>query len=248
MMRIAAIYDIHGNAPALEAVLAEIDALGVDRIVVGGDVLPGPMPAACLSLLRAIETPIDVLRGNGENDVLAVVDGEMPARVPPPVHDVLRWTAGMLSDDDVAFLRGWSDEIRHDLPAGAVRFCHATPTSDNDIFTPATPDGALFPVFESVMEPMVVCGHTHMQFEREVGGLRIVNAGSVGMPFGEAGADWLLLADGPELRHTDYDLQAAARRIRSTDYPGAAAFADGNVLHPPSRTDMIAALERGALR
>lgn len=247
-MRTAAIYDIHGNAPALEAVLAEIDELGVDRIVVGGDALPGPMPSECLSLLRSLEVPAGVLRGNGENDVLSVVRGEMPDRVPEPVREILRWTAGTLSAEEVDFIETWSDTVRLECEPGPILFCHATPSSDNDIFTPRTPEAALLPIFEPVAERIVVCGHTHVPFEGDVGGTRIVNAGSVGMPFGPPGADWLLIDDDLDARHTDFDLEAAAARIRETDYPAAAAFAERYVLSPPSRETMLDMMERGAIR
>ena len=75
-----------------------------------------------------------------------------------------------------------------------------------------------------------------------------MNAGSVGMPFGEPGADWLLLGPGVEHRRTSFDLAGAAQRIRATDYPEAQQFAAGNVLEPPTEAAMIELLERGALQ
>ena len=116
---------------------------------------------------------------------------------------------------------------------GRVLFCHATPRNDTDIFTRSTPDVPLIPLFESVSESFVACGHTHMQFDRVIGRTRVVNAGSVGMPFGEAGADWLLLGPHVELRRTRYDLAAAATRVRHTQYPLAEEFAARNILQPP---------------
>jgi diadenosine tetraphosphatase ApaH/serine/threonine PP2A family protein phosphatase len=125
--------------------------------------------------------------------------------------------------------------LRVEIPAlGDVLFCHATPQNDTDVFTRLTPEDRLLPIFESLDVSVVVCGHTHMQFDRTVGKIRVVNAGSVGMPFGEPGADWLLLGGDVELRHTDYDLLKAAERIRQTNYPTAVDFAEDNVLRPPS--------------
>jgi diadenosine tetraphosphatase ApaH/serine/threonine PP2A family protein phosphatase len=95
---------------------------------------------------------------------------------------------------------------------------------------------------------MVVCGHTHMQFDRAVGTVRVVNAGSVGMPFSGPGADWLLLGPGIQLRHTEYDLAKAAQRIRETQYPQAGDFADNNVLTTPSEPAMLEAYGRFELR
>jgi predicted phosphodiesterase len=102
-----------------------------------------------------------------------------------------------------------------------VLFCHATPRNENECFTRLTAEDRLLPIFQGLDVSVVICGHTHMQFDRMVGAVRVVNAGSVGMPFGEPGADWLLLGPGVQLRHTCYDLPAAARRILATPYPQA---------------------------
>lgn len=88
-MRVAALYDIHGNLPALEAVLAEVESEGVDEVVVGGDVVPGPMPGACLDLLLGLSRPVHFIRGNGERDVMAARNGSIPVRVPNAFHEVL---------------------------------------------------------------------------------------------------------------------------------------------------------------
>jgi diadenosine tetraphosphatase ApaH/serine/threonine PP2A family protein phosphatase len=108
-----------------------------------------------------------------------------------------------------------------------------------DTFTSRTSDEHLLPIFADLDASLVVCGHTHMQFDRVVGSTRIVNAGSVGMPFGEPGAYWLLLDDGVQLRRTDYDLAAAATRIRACAYPQAEEFAAGNILQPPAAEQML---------
>ena len=102
---------------------------------------------------------------------------------------------------------------------GKVLFCHATPRNETEIFTRLTPEDRLAPVFKDVDASVVVCGHTHMQFDRTVGRLRVVNAGSVGMPFGTTGADWLLLGPGIELRKTNYDTLATAEQFRRTAFP-----------------------------
>jgi hypothetical protein len=87
-----------------------------------------------------------------------------------------------------------------------------------------------------------------MQFDRTIGDVRVVNAGSVGMPFSEPGAYWLLLGPDVELRYTSYDLESAAERVRGTDYPQAAEFAERNVVRPPSEGEMLEAFGRVELR
>jgi len=238
-MRVAAIYDIHGNLPALEAVLGEIRAEGVDEIVVGGDVVPGPMPRETLARLLELDVPIHFIRGNGDRVVLNAMEGAEPGEVPEPYRAGIHWAATEMRGYEPV-LAGWPLTLALEIPGlGEVFFCHATPRSDSEIFTRRTPEARLVPVFDGVGAPLVVCGHTHMQLDRTVGPTRVVNAGSVGMPFGEPGAYWLLLGPGVELRHTRYDLEAAAARIRATAYPEAEAFAARNVLQPPTEADML---------
>ncbi len=247
-MRIAALYDIHGNLPALEAVVAEVLSARVDFIVVGGDVLPGPMVNEPLELLMTLPVPVAYLRGNGDREVLAQRRGQASS-LPEAVLESIRWCAAELSEEHESMMREWPESVRLALPGlGEVLFCHATPRNDTEIFTRETPEESLLPVFGDSGASLVVCGHTHMQFDRTVGGVRVVNAGSVGMPFGAAGAYWLLLADGIELRRTSYDLEGAAERIRATGYPQRNAFAHDNVLHPPTEEAMLARLGAAALR
>ena len=134
--------------------------------------------------------------------------------------------------------------VSTDVTTPDVLFCHATPRSDTEIFTSLTPDDRLLPAFAGIDAALAVCGHTHMPFDRTVGGVRVVNAGSVGMPFGLPGADWLLLGPGVEPRHTDYDLEAAAARVRATAYPQAEEFAARSVLRPPSEDEALALFAR----
>lgn len=244
-MRIAALYDIHGNLPALEAVLAEIGDSGVDRIVVGGDVMPGPMPHETMAALLDLDRPVDFLRGNGEREILSLLRGNgLSGAVPETYHEAMRWVARDLTAQQAGFVATWPMTIRASLPeVGEILFCHATPRDDDEIFTRLTPVERLVSIFASASASIVVCGHTHMQFDRLIGNVRVVNSGSVGMPFGSPGADWLLLGPGVELRHTPYDLVDGARRVRSTAYPKASEFADNYLLAPPSEAAMLEVFE-----
>ena len=129
--------------------------------------------------------------------------------------------------------RSWPATCRVEIRGlGEALFCHATPRNDTECFTRLTPEDRLAPVFAGVSVPMVICGHTHMQFDRTIGKVRVVNAGSVGMPFGAPGAYWILLGPNVQLRHTPYDLTKAAERVRDTSYPKAEDFAAHNILQP----------------
>jgi putative phosphoesterase len=178
---VAALYDIHGNLPALDAVLAEVPADAT--IVVGGDVCAGgEQPSETLARLRELGDRVRWVRGNADRELYPGEGGLVPE---PLVEE----TRGRLSEEGIAFLHGLPETQRID----DVLYCHASPRNDMDIFTERTPEERLAPLFEGLDVSTVVCGHTHTQFERTVAGVRIVNAGSVGMPYEEeAGAYWLL--------------------------------------------------------
>jgi predicted phosphodiesterase len=251
-VRVAAIYDIHGNLPALEAVTSEIRQAGVDQIVVGGDVFPGPMPRETIQYLRELEIPTRFILGNGDREVLARMRGEETPwyrTAQEQWREPVRWNAEQLGAEDEDLIASWPATLNLKIPElGDVLFCHATPRNDVEIFTRLTPEDRVLKTFADADARVAICGHTHMQFDRPVGGMRIVNAGSVGMPFGEAGAYWLLLGPGVELRRTDYDIARAAARIRETKYPQAEDFAARNVLRPPSEVAMLEAFGRAELR
>lgn len=246
-MRIAALYDIHGNLPALEAVLREVRELAVDQIVIGGDVIPGPLPRETIVTLQTLDIPTICIRGNGEREVLALLDGET-TQIPDTRTETMNWVGGLLDPQHRELLGNWPLTIELNIPGtGIVLFCHATPRSDAEIFTCQTPEDRLLPIFGNTDASLVVCGHTHMPFDRMIGDVRVVNAGSVGMPFGGTGADWLLLGPDIELRHTDYDLAAAATRISATEYPQAEQFVADHLLASPSRAKMLELFEKAAL-
>lgn len=197
-MRVAALYDVHGNPPAIDAVLAELpdDA----TILVGGDVAVGPYPAEALERLRSLGERARWIRGNADRELQPGEPGLAPA-------DMIGWVRDQLSDEQVAFLYGMPERIELDVDGvGRVLFCHATPQNDTDIFLEGTPEERVAPSFTGFEADVVVCGHTHMQFDREIAGIRVVNAGSVGMPYDdEPGAYWLALGPGVEHRRTPYD-------------------------------------------
>jgi putative phosphoesterase len=247
-MRIAALYDIHGNLPALESVLSEIGTMGVDQVVIGGDVVPGPFPCETVARLLQIEVPVQFLYGNCEVAVLEEMAGRAPKGVPEQQRPMIQWTARKTAEYRELF-SAWPKTIEREIDGiGRVVFCHATPRNENEIFTRLTEEKKLLPIFDGLGADLVVCGHTHMQFERRVGRTRVVNAGSVGMPFGRTGADWLLLGPGIELRHTAYDLAEAAGRIRASDYPDGEGFAERFVLHTPLEEEMLEIYSRAELR
>jgi predicted phosphodiesterase len=259
-MRVAALYDIHGNLPALEAVLEDVREADVDQIVVGGDVVPGPMPRETLGRLLDLDLPTHFIYGNGELAILAQMaearTGSVTywgttsgARPPESIVEIYRWTTAQLQPELEPMLARWPKTVRLEIDGlGQVLFCHSTPRNETEVFTRLTAEDRLLPIFEELNAPVVVCGHTHMQFDRTIGRTRVVNAGSVGMPFGEPGAYWLLLGSDIQLRHTAYDLAKATERIRATNYPQAEDFAAHNILQPPSEKQMLEAFSKAELK
>jgi predicted phosphodiesterase len=247
-MRVACLYDIHGNLPALEAVLADVREARVDRIVIGGDVLPGPMPRESLDLLYSLDIPAHFIIGNGDREAAGAARSTVSPVIPESFRQAMTWNAAQLQPRDLEAIDAWPLTIQTRIDGiGEVLFCHATPRNDAAIFVKTTAEEKLLPIFEPLGVPLVVCGHTHMQFDRMIGTTRVVNAGSVGMPFDEPGAYWALLGPGVALRRTEYDYEAAAARVRRTAYPLAEQCATGNILRPPSMESMLDGLSKGEL-
>ncbi len=250
MMKIAALYDIHGNLPALEAVLKEIDREGVDLIIVGGDIVPGPMSLDVLVALQNMGDRVRWIRGNCEREVVEFFDGGTVSYITSKeVRESMEWTAGQMERKQRDFMAGLPEKLSlHVEGVGAVLFCHGSPRSDLELLTVATPEERLRQALAGVKEDAVVCGHTHMQFDRVCDGKRVVNAGSVGMPYGDPGAYWLLLGSDMELRKTNYDMEAAVERVCKTEYPLAQDFADNNILKPETAHEAVEFFEKMAAR
>ena len=253
-MKIAALYDIHGNLPALDALLEELKEVQPDMIVVGGDIVSGPMPEQTLERLFQFGDHIRSISGNADREVVMMSNGQPIKRrfMPAPSEEALKeiqWVARQLTPSQRDFLATLPEQLEAQVEGlGRVLFCHATVRNDEEIFTPLTPDEQFSAFFAHVEQELVVCGHTHIQFERRAGNTRVLNAGSVGMPYAEqTGAYWLLLSpEGYEFRCTTYDVEAAAQEILTSGYPKAQRFAEENVLKIPTAAEAAEYFERMA--
>ncbi len=210
-MRVAALYDVHGNLPALEAVLADARLGDAEAIVCGGDLVAGPMPADCLAALDAHRLSVHFVRGNGEREVVED-DGAAAA-----------WCRARLSAEQLGRVASWPLTAELEVDAlGRVLFCHAAPHDDAEIFTSLTPAAEVATLFAGLPATAVV-GHTHVQFDRDAGARRVINAGSVGMPYeGVPGACWALLGPDVCFLRTGYDTEGALAALVATGYPPAA--------------------------
>lgn len=241
-MRVAVLADVHGNLPALEAVLAEVDGTGADRLVLLGDIALGPLPGPTLDLLASLGERAVWVHGNCERELVTAYDGtRVDVRDAEPARDC----AELLEPRHRDLLDGLPMTVS--LPVdglGPTLFCHATPRRDDEFVLVDSPLSVWRAALGDVDAQVVVCGHTHMPFDRLVDGRRVVNAGSVGMAYGPAGAGWALLGPNVELRRTPYDAEGAAARIRAGGHPHAEQWARDYVLDPPGDTDALEAFSR----
>lgn len=228
MTRIAVLADIHGVLPALEAVLAEPEVRSADRIVLAGDLAAGPQPVETLDLLVSLGDRAVWLRGHADRELVALANGAELENQRP----IMAWAATQLRPEQIELLAGLPLTVTLDVPGlGTTVFCHATPRSDEEVLLVDSP----LDLWQDVLAELdrdvstLVCAHTHMPYTRLAHRRLVINPGSVGMPYGEAGAYWALLGDGigVALRRTPYDLAAAGARIGAeSGYPGAGEWAD----------------------
>lgn len=246
-MPVAAIYDIHGNLPALQAVLADVDRAGAEILVVGGDVASGPQPSETLEALMAIGTRARFVRGNGDREVVEAYDrgATRPEDEQGPAARANAFAASVINARQRDFLAGFEATVTLDIDGlGPVLFCHGSPRSDTEIITTQTSDKRLADVLANVSEPVVVGGHTHRQIDRWISGRRYVNAGSVGAPYeGVAAGYWALLGPDISLRRTDYDIDAAVRGFRRTGYPNVDEMLEESLIDPADPDEVAAFFE-----
>jgi putative phosphoesterase len=217
-VRVAALYDVHGNLPALEAVLRDVLASEPDLVVFGGDLVWGPWPREVLERARSVPSETRFVKGNTDRAVLTSADPSFA------------WARERLVADDLAFIDSWAETVTLDLVGlGEALFCHAAPRSDTEIVLPGMPSEWAASA-AGVEAQTVVCGHTHVQFVEEQAGRLWVNPGSVGNPTIRAVAWWALLGPTVELRTTAYDTASTAKAMRETGFPRT-DFA-GELIHP----------------
>jgi predicted phosphodiesterase len=224
---VAVLSDIHGVLPALDAVLAEPDVAGAERIVLTGDIAAGPEPSAVLDRLLALGDRVTWVRGNADRELVGLAAG---ADIPIP-DEISPWAARQLSADHLAWLATLPHPVTLEVDGfGPVLFCHGTPRDDAEVVLVDTRLDRWAEVLADVPGDVntVVCGHTHMPFTRLAQRKQIVNPGSVGMPYGRSGAHWALLRSGHAwLRRTDFDIVRACADIgERSSFPGVTDWAD----------------------
>jgi predicted phosphodiesterase len=230
-MKILALDDIHGNPDALDAVLGDPRAEGADAVLVGGDAVPGARAREALDRLNGLAVPVQWVRGNGEREVAAAIAG--PLGLGSEVADRVASTAAVTAAELGAARAYELGELPLTQTIDGVLFCHASPRRDDEMLTRLSPPERWAKALAGISAALVVGGHTHQQDDRGVGGIRFINAGSVGLPYeGDGDARWLWIENGvPELRRTAYDHVAAGRRMLDTGYPDVESI-EGSLIEP----------------
>lgn len=236
-MRLAVLSDVHGNLPALEAVLADLQAQGApDAIWVLGDLVAFcPWPNQTLACLRALPE-VAFVQGNTDRYLVTGRRPLIPVRSPDEwarmaafleVRDALfRWTVERLSWEDYGFLRDLPVRVEQEIPGyGSLLGVHAAPGDDEANLLAETPDEAIRPYLGGVDGRLLVYGHTHRPLERVVDGVRLVNVGSVGLPLDGHPRPAYGLFDFQgrrcqvAIRRVEYDLQAVIAELERVQHP-----------------------------
>jgi len=230
-VRVGFLSDIHGNLLALDAVLADLEAQQVDRVICLGDVCFGPQAHECLGRVRELCCP--VIMGNWD---CWSIEGFPPADDPVGImlYEIGEWWAGSLTDDDRAFVQTFVPTLDVPLEDGSRALCfHGSPHSFSDWVFSTTPDDTLEEMFRGFEAPVLVGGHTHLQMLRRYGPSVIVNPGSVGQPFSRWWPQPIRVAHWAEygviemdagrvrvdLRRVPFDVDALLRLFAASEMP-----------------------------
>jgi len=211
-MRLAVLADIHGNLPALEAVLADLQQFPVHGILVAGDMVAGPNPVEVMQRLQQLNCWM--VRGNNENYLLRFDSGDAPeCWYTSRQWAFIRWNYEQTDKDTLETIRALPEQRVISLPGkDPIRVVHGSPRDSNEHLYPAYDDSLLKIALEDTSEPVLVCGHTHIPWQERRDGCLIFNPGAVSFPLnGEKGAQYVILdwQDGKwevEFRSVDYEL------------------------------------------
>lgn len=226
-MKLAFISDIHGNAVALEAVLADIKQQQVDRILVLGDLCyRGPEPKRALELVRALRT--NVIKGNADEWVIRGVEkGEVPDQALEMMNMEKEWIAANLDGESIDYLRNLPEELELEFEGVKIHAFHATPASLFEVVLPDEKDETIISKMMVKEADVYVYAHIHKPYVRYLNGKCLVNIGSVGLPFDGLRKAAYMILDVKEdnfsasIRRVDYDVARVINQFNESDYPNA---------------------------
>ncbi|HEV2527338.1 MAG TPA: metallophosphoesterase family protein [Thermomicrobiales bacterium] len=218
----AILADLHGNVVALDAILDECAAEGIDRFILPGDLAWGPDTRAVVEKIVALGDRAIVVRGNADREVADPETLDVPDLVAST-----EWCSARLTHAQREWLRALPLTAVLEVGGlGEVLICHGTPDSDTGRLRPDIEPDSAEPILAGVIQPVVICGHSHVRFDLVIGRHRVVNPGSVGLHYGQPDAQWATIGpDGVRMRTTAYDLEAVATAVERSGNPDADRFA-----------------------
>lgn len=232
-MLLAAFSDVHGNKHALDVALADIEQRGADRVVCLGDLVGyGAFPNEVIDTIR--QAGIPTIAGNYDDGV-GFDRAECGCAYTRPAERArgdqsLRWTQMVVTPENKAWLRALPRELRLELGGRRVLCVHGSPRRLNEYLYEDRPEQSLARMFAGLGADVIVCGHTHLPYHRQVGEVHLINVGSAGKPKDgdpRAGYAMVSLGDevGVEFPRVAYDVQAAAKAIEAAGLPSEFAAA-----------------------
>ncbi|WCR28768.1 metallophosphatase family protein [Paenibacillus thiaminolyticus] len=226
-MKIAAVYDIHGNYHALKSVFHELEEEDVEKVIIGGDLAWGPQPREVMDFLYSQKEKFIFIMGNSDREMYEYYLN--PKHPEDFVDEMNCWCVEQLTKEQLE----WIVSFRKFYEIEGKLFVHGSPRSDTESIRVDTPESEVYEMIKGIEQDKMICGHTHIQFVREIYDKQIINAGSVGLQSRAKGACWLLLNDEEiQLKVTKYDFQKAAHSILAGECPYKENFAE-HILNPP---------------
>lgn len=227
-MRLAILADVHGNLPALEAVVSDLSPMNVQHILVAGDLVGGPRPEATMHLLRSLDC--QMIRGNGDSYLLRYRNGRAPIYwYTSKAYATIRWFYRHSSRETLEFIQTLPEQRVFKNPkVPTIRMVHGSPRDPSESIFPDFEPAVLKQALAEMTEPVLVCGHTHLSWHMWRGDQLAINPGAVGCPFnGVTDAQYALLDwDGKrwqvEHRRVAYDLDLIRR-----DYTESGLLTEG---------------------
>jgi len=230
IMKLAILSDIHGNEQAFKSVLEDISKINVTHLVILGDIsFRGAKPKQCLDLVKGLDAK--VIKGNADEWIVrGVQQGEVPEKALAMMQAEQSWAKSKLSDEDLHYLKSLPETLEIPLTNQIQLYaCHATPTSLFDVISDQATNEEFLPFIEANERAnYYVYGHIHLPFTRQFSGKKIINTGSVGLPFdGDPRASYIVF-DRTEkdiqiqFRRVSYDVEQACQDLDDEGYPESA--------------------------
>lgn len=237
-MKIAVLSDIHGNIDALKAVIDDVRAKEIDKVVLLGDLaFSGPFPKETLDYIRENLSDSTIIQGNTDEMIVKAFSDANYPHIPKnkTMANALIYSQKVLSNEDKEFLANLPEQHSEEIDGLKLLFVHGSPRRNDEGITQKLKYSELEEIFEGVDANIIFCGHTHFPIIHQVGKKTVVNVGSVGRPFGENPRAVYVMLDLTEIaqrkfdlehRYVKYDHNKVADDLENCDFEGSDILAE----------------------